>query len=62
MTVAKYRDKILFPHDKDRIIARFKKFIKLHPDLEGRGRASQNGTVYRFAVRDKLAHRKRRKR
>lgn len=31
MTVAEYRDKILFPHGKERIIARFKQFLKLHP-------------------------------
>lgn len=36
MTVAEYRDKILFPHGKERIIERFKKFIKLYPEMEGK--------------------------
>lgn len=36
MTVAEYRDKILFPHGKERIIERFKKFIKLHPEMQGK--------------------------
>ena len=34
MTVAEYRDKILFPHGKERIIARFEQFLKLHPEFE----------------------------
>ena len=29
MTVAEYRDKILFPHGREKILARFKKFYKL---------------------------------
>ncbi len=29
MTVAEYRDKILFPHGKERIVKRFKMFYKL---------------------------------
>lgn len=29
MTVADYRDKVLFPHGKEKIVARFKKFYKL---------------------------------
>lgn len=29
MTVAYYRDKVLFPHGKEKIVARFKKFYKL---------------------------------
>lgn len=28
MTVAEYRDKVLFPHGKEKIIARFKQFLK----------------------------------
>lgn len=36
MTVAKYRDKILFPHGKERIIKRFQKFIAQHPNAEGK--------------------------
>ena len=35
MTVAEYRDKILFPHGKKRIIARYKKFVKQHPEANG---------------------------
>ncbi len=38
MTVAEYRDKVLFPHGKERIIARFKQFIKKYPELEGKGK------------------------
>lgn len=36
MTVAEYRDKILFPHGKERIIARFEKFLSVHPEFEGK--------------------------
>lgn len=36
MTVAEYRDKVLFPHWKERIIARFKQYIKLNPEAEGK--------------------------
>ena len=36
MTVAEYRDKILFPHGKERITARFKQYLKLHPEAEGK--------------------------
>ena len=32
MTVAEYRDKILFPHGKEKIVARFKQFLKQHPE------------------------------
>ena len=35
MAVAEYRDKILFPHGKERIVTRFKQFIKQHPEAEG---------------------------
>ena len=38
MTVAEYRDKILFPHGKKRIIARIKQFLKLHPEFEGKAK------------------------
>ena len=38
MTVAEYQDKILFPHGKERIIARFKQFVKKYPKLAGRGK------------------------
>lgn len=34
MTVAEYRDSVLFPHARQRIIDRFKKFLKLHPELK----------------------------
>lgn len=33
MTVANYRDKILFPHGREKILARFKKFYKLQKNL-----------------------------
>lgn len=36
MTVAEYRDKILFPHGKERIITRFKQFLAIHPEAEGK--------------------------
>ena len=36
MTIAEYRDKILFPHGKERIIARYKLFIKKHPEAKGK--------------------------
>ena len=35
MTVAQYRDKILFPHGKERVIARYKKFVKQHLEAKG---------------------------
>ena len=34
MTADEYREKILFPHGKDWIKARFQKFLSLHPDAE----------------------------
>lgn len=36
MTVAEYRDKILFPHGKERILKRFRQFLALHPEAEGK--------------------------
>lgn len=38
MTVAEYRDKILFPHGKERIATRFKQFLKQHPEAEGKSK------------------------
>ena len=38
MTVAEYRDKVLFPDGKERIHARFERFVKLHPEWEGKGK------------------------
>ena len=35
MTVAEYRDKILFPHGREKILARFKKFYKLQQTVGG---------------------------
>lgn len=32
MTVAEYRDNLLFPHGREKILARFKKYLKLHPE------------------------------
>ena len=34
MTVTEYRDSVLFPHARERVIGRFKKFLKLHPELK----------------------------
>lgn len=45
MTIAEYRDKILFPHGKKRIIARFKQFLKQHPEAEGKGKAQTKKNV-----------------
>ena len=36
MSVAEYRDKILFSHGRERIIARFKQFLKQHPEADGK--------------------------
>lgn len=36
MTVGEYRDKVLFPHGKERITVRFKQFLKVHPEWEGK--------------------------
>lgn len=32
LTVAEYRDNLLFPHGREKILARFKKYLKLHPE------------------------------
>ena len=32
MTVAEYRDNLLFPHGREKILARFRKYLKLHPE------------------------------
>lgn len=45
-TVAEYRDKILFPHGKERIKARFQKFLSLNPEAEGK---SKLHTKYNFS-------------
>ena len=45
MTVAEYRDNILFPHGQERIIERFKKFIKLHPEMQGKFKPQTKGNV-----------------
>lgn len=37
MTVAEYRDKILFPRGEERILTRFKQFLKIYPKLESKG-------------------------
>lgn len=42
MTVAEYRDKVLFPHGKERIKARFQKFLALHPEAEGKLKPQKN--------------------
>lgn len=34
MTIAEYRDSVLFPHARERAICRFKKFIAIHPELK----------------------------
>ncbi|MGN0508937.1 MAG: hypothetical protein ACI4GX_06855 [Ruminococcus sp.] len=45
MTVAEYRDKILFLHGQERIIERFKKFIKLHPEMQGKFKPQTKANV-----------------
>ncbi len=37
-SVAEYRDKILFPHGRERIIKRFEQFFALHPEAEGKSK------------------------
>lgn len=32
LTVAEYRDNLLFPHGREKILTRFKKYLKLHPE------------------------------
>lgn len=32
LTVAEYRDNLLFPHGREKILARFRKYLKLHPE------------------------------
>ena len=34
MMVAEYRDKILFPHGIEHVIAKVEQFLKLHPEFE----------------------------
>ncbi len=36
LTVSEYRDKILFPHGKECVTARFKQYLKQHPEAEGK--------------------------
>ena len=36
MTVAEYRDKILFPHGRERVIVRFKQFLAKHHKFKGK--------------------------
>lgn len=43
MTVAEYRDKVLFPHGKQRIISRVKKFLALRPEAEGKFKPPKKG-------------------
>ena len=59
MTVAEYRDKILFLHGKDRIIARFKKFVKLHPDLEGINKPPTKDNTSNIATKNFINRKKR---
>ena len=58
MTVAEYRDKILFPHGKDRIIARFKKFVKLRPELEGINKPPTKDNTSNMATRQFITKKK----
>lgn len=32
LTVAEYRDNLLFPHGREKILTRFRKYLKLHPE------------------------------
>lgn len=48
MTVVEYRDEILFPHGKDRIIMRFQKFLALHPEAEGKIKPQKKGQRIRY--------------
>ncbi|MGN0807434.1 MAG: RHS repeat-associated core domain-containing protein [Candidatus Coproplasma sp.] len=57
MTVAEYRDKILFPHGKERIIERFKKFIKLHPEMQGKFKPQTKANVSAQNTRASLVKR-----
>ena len=58
MTVAEYRDKILFPHGKDRIIARFKKFVKQHPNLDGINKPPTKDNTSNIVTRNFIAKKK----
>ena len=58
MSVAEYRDKILFPHGKERIIARFKKFVKLRPDLEGKSKPTTKDNTSNMATRQFITKKK----
>lgn len=51
MTVAEYRDKILFPHGKERIITRFKQFLKQHPEFAGKPKPPTNNNTSRLAMK-----------
>ena len=52
VTVAEYRDKILFPHGKERIIARYKLFIKKHPDMAGAPKPPKKDSGSAVAMRN----------
>ena len=47
MTVAEYRDKILVPHGKEWIKARFQKFLSLHPDAEGNPKPPSKNNIFK---------------
>lgn len=58
LTIAEYRDKILFPHGKERIKARFEKFLKLRPDLAGKGKPPTKNNTSAMATKQFITKKK----
>ena len=59
MTVAEYRDKVLFPHGKERILARFKQFVKKYPKLEGKSKPPVKNNASAMATKNFVNRKKR---
>ena len=59
MTVAEYRDKVLFPQGKERVKARFEKFLKLYPQAEGKHKLPVKNNTSAMATKDFINRKKR---
>ncbi|MFQ7077429.1 MAG: hypothetical protein ACLRSW_05550 [Christensenellaceae bacterium] len=58
MTASEYRDKILFPHGKEWIKARFQKFLSLHPDAEGNPKPPSKNNIFKASMKNFIAKKK----
>lgn len=58
MTVAEYRDMILFPHGRERIKVRFQKFFALHPEAEGKPKPPTKNNPSKTIMRNYVSKKK----